>query len=289
MRAGLYATGKDLSQPDRARIHMADGKLQRQIEAARAYEALFVPALVEQFAPKVADAARVGKGERVLDIACGTGVLAREALKRVGPGGRVVGIDVVPGMLAVAQQIAPDVEWREGKAESLPFSDGSFDAVVSQFGLMFFMDRAQAIREMLRVLTSGGRLAVAVWNSLQSIPAYAVEVELLERIGGKQAADALRAPFVLGDRDELRDLFREAGAYSIEVATHSGRALFPSIRVMVEADLRGWLPVMGVNLSEKQISQILDEADDALAAYTTSDGQVRFDLSAHVLTGKASE
>jgi SAM-dependent methyltransferase len=270
-------------------LHVSDPTMQSQVEAARAYETLFVPALVGQFAPKVADAARVGQGERVLDVACGTGVLARETLKRVGPSGRVVGIDVVPGMLEVAQQIEPDIEWRQGKAESLPFSDGSFDAVVSQFGLMFFLDRLQAIREMLRVLTSGGRLAVAVWNSLQSIPAYAVAVELFERIGGKQAADALRAPFVLGGPDELRDMFRDAGAYSIEVTTHSGRALFPSIRVMVEADLRGWLPVMGVNLSEEQISQILYEAEAALAPYVTSDGQVRFDISAHIVTAKASE
>jgi ubiquinone/menaquinone biosynthesis C-methylase UbiE len=262
---------------------------QAQIEAARAYEALFVPALVGQFASKVADAARLVEGERVLDVACGTGVLARETLKRVGASGRVVGIDAVPGMIAVAQEIAPAVEWRQGKAESLPFSDGSFDAVVCQFGLMFFVDRAQAIGEMLRVLTSTGRLAVAVWNSLQNIPSYAVETELFERIGGKQAADALRAPFVLGDTDELREMFRDAGAASIAVKTHSGQALFPSVRVMVEADLRGWLPLMGVNLSEEEIRQILDEAEGALDAYRTSDGQVRFEISAHIVSGKRSE
>ena len=267
---------------------MSDPALQSQIEAARAYEALFVPALVGQFAPKVADAARIVEGERVLDIACGTGTVAREALKRVGPGGRVVGIDAVPGMIEVAKQIAPAVEWRTGKAESIPFSDGSFDAVVSQFGLMF-MDRAQAIGEMLRVLTPRGRLAVAVWNSLENIPAYAVGAELFERIGGQQAADALRVPFLLGDPNELREMFSDAGADSVEVTTHSGTALFPSIRVMVEADLRGWLPVMGVNLSEEQISQILEEAEAVLSAYETSDGQVRFDISAHIVTGKTSQ
>lgn len=264
---------------------MSDPALQPQIEAARSYEALFVPALVGQFAPKVADAARVQKGQRVLDVACGTGVLAREVLRRVGPTGHVAGIDPVPGMIEVAKQIASAVEWRQGTAESLPFSDKSFDAVVSQFGLMFFTDRRQAIREMLRVLTSSGRLAVAVWDSLENIPAYAAPVELLQRTAGQQAADALRAPFVLGDQSELRKVFSEAGVNSVEVTTHSGTASFPSIRAMVEADLRGWLPVMGVNLSEEQISQILEEAEALLGAYTTSDGQVRFDLSAHIVTG----
>jgi len=267
---------------------MSDDTLQRQIEAARAYEALFVPALLGQFAPKVADAARVGEGERVLDVACGTGVLAREVLSRVGPSGRVAGVDANAGMIAVAKQIAPDIEWHHGKAESVPFPDESFDAVVSQFGLMFFTDRAQAIQEMLRVLNASGRLAVAVWDVFENVPAYAAEVELLQRTAGQQAADALRAPFVLGDRDELSRMFSEAGARSVEVTTHSGTALFPSIRTLVEADLRGWLPVMGVNLPEEQISQILHEAETALSSHATSDGQVRFDVSAHIVTGKSS-
>ena len=264
---------------------MSNPTLQHQMEAATAYEALFVPALFRQFAPKVADAAGVSNGQRVLDVACGTGALAREILRRVGPGGLVSGIDAVPGMIEVARDIAPAVDWRVGRAESLPFSDGSFDAVVSQFGLMFFTDRAQAIREMLRVLSSRGRFAVAVWDSLHNIPAYAAADELLQRTLGQQASDALRAPFTLGDRDELSKMFSEAGAKAVDVSTHSGTAVFPSIRTMVEADLRGWLPVMGVNLSEEQISQTLHEAETALAAYAMSDGQVRFPLSAHIVAG----
>lgn len=248
-----------------------------------------MPALLGQFAPKVADAATVVNGERVLDVACGTGVLAREILRRVGPSGSVAGIDPDPGMIEVAKEITPSVEWRQGRAESLPFSDGSFDAVVSQFGLMFFTDRAQAIREMLRVLTHGGRLVTAVWDSFQNIPAYALEVELLQRTAGQKAADALRAPFVLGDRDELTKLFSDVGIDSIEITSHSGTALFPSIRIMVEADLRGWLPLMGVILPEEQISQILDEAEAVLGAYATNDGQARFDVSAHLVTVKKTD
>lgn len=264
---------------------MNEVKLQQQIEAARAYEALFVPALFEQYAVKVADAVRVRNGERVLDVACGTGVLAREILRRVGPTGRVAGIDPVLGMIEVAKQNAPAVEWHEGNAESLPFADESFDVVVSQFGLMFFTDRARAIQEMLRVLTAGGRFAVAVWDSLENIPAYASAVELLQRTAGQQAADALRAPFELGNRSELSKLFSEVGANSIEVTSHPGTAMFPSIRMLVEAELRGWLPVMGVILSEEQISQILNEAETALAAYAMINGQVRFEVSAHIVTG----
>lgn len=265
---------------------MSKPTLQAQVDAANAYEALFVPALFGQWAPKVADAAQIQPGQRVLDVACGTGILAREIAARIGSAGRVVGIDPSHGMVAVAKQLAPAIEWREGVAESLPFPDQSFDAVVSQFGLMFFADRRQALREMVRVLTPGGRLAVAVWDSLDNIPAYASEVALLERMAGRQGADALRAPFVLGDRKDLAALFSEAGAASAQVATHRGTARFPSIRTMVEADLRGWLPVMGVILSEDQIDRILQEARQALSSYATADGEVTFHLSALLVTAK---
>lgn len=263
---------------------MSDAMLHAATDAANAYEAMFVPALFGQWAPKVADAAQLRPGERVLDAACGTGVLAREAARRVGPGGHVAAIDPDPGMIAVARQLEPAVEWREGIAESLPFADASFDAVVSQFGLMFFAGRHRALREMMRVLVPGGRLAIAVWDSLERSPAFAAEVALLEEGAGRRAADALRAPFVLGDPGALAALFAEAGIPTATITTHEGEAHFPSIRTMVEADLRGWLPVMGVVLPEEQISEILRRAEAALASHAAPDGQVTFSLSAHIVT-----
>jgi ubiquinone/menaquinone biosynthesis C-methylase UbiE len=99
--------------------------------AAEVYEEFFVPALFEEWTDRVAEAARVGPGARVLDVACGTGVLARKVAGRVGSTGSVVGLDVNDGMLAVARRAAPGIEWRQGRAEALPFGDASFDAVVS--------------------------------------------------------------------------------------------------------------------------------------------------------------
>jgi len=117
--------------------------LQIQIEAAKAYEALFVPALFGQWATRLLDAAQIQAGQRVLDVACGTGALARAAVTHSNGGGYVAGIDPNPGMVAVAQQMEPKVDWRTGVAEALPFPDDSFDVVVSQFGLMFFTDRKE--------------------------------------------------------------------------------------------------------------------------------------------------
>jgi SAM-dependent methyltransferase len=258
--------------------------LQAQIDAATAYEELFVPALFEEWAPRVVAAAQLQPGQRVLDVACGTGVLARKAALCVESTGSVVGVDANPGMLVVAERLAPGIEWREGTAEALPFPDGSFDAVVSQFSLMFFADRRKALREMLRVLAPGSRLAVAVWDSLDNTPAYAAEVALLERIAGQRAADALRAPFVLGGRKELAELFASVGAPSVEITTYNGTGRFPNLQSMVEADLRGWLPVMGVDLSEDLIRRILDEAEHALARHVTAQGTVEFDSPGHVVT-----
>lgn len=267
---------------------MRDVPSQEQLAAANAYEALFVPALFQEWAPRVIEAAEIRPDHRVLDVACGTGILAREVFVRFQSAGSVSGLDPSPGMLSVAARLAPEIDWQQGVAESLPFPDHSFDAVVSQFGLMFFADRPKSLREMLRVLTRGGRVAVAVWDSLDHTPAYAAEVDLLERISGRNAADALRAPFVLGDRNELATLFKAAGVTSVKISTHRGTARFPSIRTMVGADVRGWLPVMGVVLPEDQIEQILAEADQILKPYVTKEGEVVFDSPAHIITGTRS-
>ena len=264
---------------------MADSALQAQIEAAIAYEEFFVPALFQEWAPRLVAAAQLQPGQRVLDVACGTGVLARESATCVGATGAVVGLDRNPGMLTVARRLAPGIEWREGTAEALPYPDHSFDAVVSQFGLMYFTDRGQALREILRVLAPGSRLAVAVWDSLDHTPAYAAELALLERIAGRRGADALRAPFVLGDQQELAMLVAGAGFAAVAVTAHHGTAKFPSLRSMIEADLRGWLPVMGVVLSEEQIARAIAEAGDALNIYVTAEGRVEFDSPAHIVTG----
>ena len=250
--------------------------------AAEIYEEFFVPALFLQWSLRVADAAQLAPGQKVLDVACGTGVLAREAAKRVDPGGAVVGLDRNEGMLAVARRKASGIEWRLGRAESLPFADHAFDAVVSQFGLMFFEDRIAALKEMWRVLRAGGRLAVAVWDALDHTPGYAAMTALLRRLFGERVANELRAPFVLGDPDALRPVFAEAGVPKVEIRTLDGTARFPSIESWVHTNVKGW--TLADLIDDAQYQRLLQEAAKELSPYVQRDGTVAFCCPAHVVT-----
>jgi ubiquinone/menaquinone biosynthesis C-methylase UbiE len=250
--------------------------------AAEVYETFFVPALFQEWTDRVADAARVGPGERVLDVACGTGALTRTVAARVGPKGAAIGLDVNDGMLAVARRKAPQLDWRSGRAEALPFEPDSFDAVVSQFGLMFFEDRRAALAEMMRVLRRDGRLAVAVWDSLDRTPGYAAVTRLLQKLFGDRAADALRAPFVLGDPSALRSLFATAGVPNATVTTVKGTARFPSIKAWMYTDVKGW--TLADMIDEAQFARLLEEAEKALRPFLAADGTVAFEAPAHIIT-----
>lgn len=267
---------------------MNDSVHQSQIEGAEAYERLMVPALFAPWTDHVCRAARVRQGADVLDLACGTGVLARAAWRQMGEHGRLSGLDPNPGMLEVARRLRPEVDWREGAAESVPFPNDSFDTVVSQFGLMFFRDREQSLQEMIRVLRPEGTFAIAVWDSLVRNPAYALEVSIVRAIAGDRAADPIAAPFQLGDLEVFRSLVAGGGVRSVDTVTVQETGRFPGIESMVEADLRGWLPVVGVILSEEEIHTIVAECRKQLGTYVQPDGAVAFPMSAHIAFGRVN-
>ena len=179
--------------------------------AAEVYEAFFVPALFLEWAPRVASAARLAAGQNVLDVACGTGVLAREAARRVQPGGTVTGLDRNEGMLAVARRKAPEIKWRLGRAEALPFEDKSFDAAISTFGIMFAPRQSVAAEELARVVRPGGRIALCSWRPAGFIG------EMFKTVGSYVPPPAgVQSPLLWATEPHLSHLFGD-GIASLDV------------------------------------------------------------------------
>lgn len=191
---------------------------QQSGNAAENYERYFVPTIGRPFATAWLDAAGLQPGERVLDVACGTGVVTRLAAERVGPNGAVAGLDINPAMLAVARTVpssGPSIEWHEASAESLPLADGSFDVVLSSLGLQFVPDKASALREMRRVLAPHGRLAIATVGPTP--PLFAILEQALARHVKPEVAAFMRAVFSLHEPQELEKLASGAGFRDVEV------------------------------------------------------------------------
>ncbi len=250
--------------------------------AAEVYESFFVPALFAPWPPVVLDAVGLRHGEDLLDVGCGTGVLAREAARRLGDSGSVTGLDVNPGMLAVAGRAPERVRWVEGPAECLPFGDAEFDRVTSQFVLMFVPDPVLALREMARVTRRGKRVAVATWCAVGESPGYAAMVELLDEVLGRAAAEALLAPFVLGTADVVRGLLGQALG-DVQVTRHRGEARFASLDQWLHTDIRGW--TLAGSVDEDQYAELCARARTRLARFVGADGRVRFDAPALVGVG----
>lgn len=182
------------------------------------YERYFVPAIARPAAEDLLQVAALRPGERVLDVACGTGVVTRLAAERVGPSGSVAGLDLNPGMLAVARSKTPSnlsIDWYESSAEAMPLPDEVFDVVLCQMGLQFMPDKAAALREMRRVLVPSGRL---VLNLPGPTPAsFSIFEEMLARHIDPQAAAFANTVFSLHDADTVRELMQSAGLRDVKI------------------------------------------------------------------------
>lgn len=262
-----------------SQLNFADLKV-----TAEAYEERLVPAVFEESAGMLVEEAKIAPGQDVLDAACGTGIVARTAADRVNPNGSVTGVDINPGMLTVARQISPDIQWHEASVEALPFDDETFDVVLSQFALMFFPDPEAALREMIRVLKPRGRLAVSVFDGIDRQPLYGGTADVYERIIGKSAGDAGRGPFTMGDTDELASLFAAAGIGTAEVTTCQPKVRFQSARDLVLAEIEGWFPLAQIDVDERTIEAVVQEVDRLVDTFRTAGGTIEAPIPIHIVT-----
>lgn len=180
--------------------------------AAENYQRYFLPAIATPVSAGLLETARLQPGERILDVACGTGVIARLAAEAVGPAGSVTGVDLAPGMIDVARATpapaGPPIEWHIGDAATLPFPDDTYDTVLCQMGLMFISDRPAAIAEMRRTLVPGGRLVISTPGAIQP-PFEILERALIENISA-DLGGFVRAVFSMRDPGALASLLRGA-------------------------------------------------------------------------------
>jgi SAM-dependent methyltransferase len=233
--------------------------------SAEAYEEYLVPAIFGPWAVELVDLAAPRPGDRVLDVACGTGAVIREVAHRVGSSGSLSGVDLNPTMLETAARRSATeapIEWREASAIDLPFPGASFDLVLCQQALQFVDDPERAIREMRRVLADGGRLAVATWCGLGHNRPFALFAEALERHSAP-AGDIMRSPFALGDRDELRALLSTGGLVRQRLLMHCRVSRFPSISEFLRHEMLA-SPLAG------PLGQLDQAAFDALVADVTA-------------------
>jgi len=242
-----------------------------------------VPAVFGPWAKDLLDTVVLAAGTRVLDVACGTGIVARLAASQVGPTGRVVGLDTNEAMLAVAraqpQPTGAQVEWQQGDATKLPFPDAEFGAVLCQQGLQYVPDRAAAIREMKRVLASGGRLGLSVFS--QSVGFQIFERTAAQFVGEKAAA-IMREPFALADLDELSGFLRTAKLSTVQIHTKTLPARFASARDFIDYQLGGRLANAVSPLSDETRTALIAALCKAFEPYVNSDG-LAFPMEAHVV------
>jgi ubiquinone/menaquinone biosynthesis C-methylase UbiE len=239
--------------------------------AAELYHRYLVPAVTAPWAADLLTRAGLRRDERVLDVACGTGVVARMAAERVGAGGRVVGLDINHGMLAVARTLpvvrGAEIGWLEGSVSALPFTERTFDAVVCQLGLQFFPDRPQALREIRRVLAAQGRLALNVFSEIERNPAAHALADALERHLGEGTSLAKRSEHALADTEELRALLTAGGFDRVVIQTARKAIRFPSVREYVRIQVTATpLAALTAALEAADVDQLLDALSADLAA-----------------------
>lgn len=210
---------------------------------AQAYQSYFGPAIFEPLAERVLAVAAPEAGEEVIDVACGTGILARRAALHAGPSGRVVGVDVNPAMLETARAVgsldgSAPIEYRQGDGTALDEPSDAYDLAYCQQGLQFFPDRAAGASELRRMVRGGGRAVVAVWQDIDRHPLYGAladaEEPHLSALGVSLGRAELVAPFSLGDPDELQGLLRTAGFADVKIVPVSIEARFSDADRFVE-------------------------------------------------------
>jgi ubiquinone/menaquinone biosynthesis C-methylase UbiE len=264
---------------------------QMNTDGPETYEKYMVPIWMADWSDDLITAGGVGPGKRVLDVACGTGIVARKVARLVGPGGCIAGLDANEGMLRVARRCAENeqvtgIEWYKSDVTKMPFPDGAFDIVLCQQGLQFFPDKAAALREMARVLAPGGRLALGVWGRPEKSPHVPVICDVFTRYFGEESTTMFHVACSLSDQRVLHDLVRDVGFSGIHIQAGIKIARHPSLTEFIPAYF-SIFPVAAqiAAMPEEDRNEMFCCIMTALSAYMENDG-LAVPTENYILTAK---
>lgn len=268
-------------------------KTDEKMSPAQMYEKYIVQSTFVPWTPILIDLAKPQPGEHVLDMACGTGIVARHLAPIIGKKGKIVGVDISPSMLQVAQTIAKkqglEAEWIEAKGENTGLPDHSFDLIICQQGLQFFSDRKAGVKEMLRVLKPRGRAVVSVWTSLENHQIW----EAVCRSESKHLnipLSQVSTPWTMGNAKELNILFENAGFKEIEIKTETELVRYPSADTFIELSLAAAVAMMPHLAQDEAKKANLIEAtkkdtEHILQEYNTANGLI-FPMQSNIVVAK---
>jgi len=252
----------------------------------RAHEQYLVPAIYSQWASRVADIAEIEVGQEVLDVACGTGSLARAAQFETGLKGKVTGLDLSEKMLEAARRSSQLIDWKLGDAAAMPFENDRFDRVMCQFSFMFINNRVATIKEMIRVCKPDGMVILAIWGPLAPSSAYDDLIRIIREVSGDHAAKKLALPWDLGKPGVMDSLLISSGVNEYECHERVGLAKYPSIRALLEAHLH--LAGEFDKLDEGAFQALLNTAEINLHKHLSPDRQLLTQLNARVFKIRAA-
>ncbi len=252
---------------------------------AEAYERLLVDSLFRPFADELLNRVEPKRNGNLLDVACGTGIVARLARRRLDPAAQIVGVDSAPGMLDVARRIDPTIDWRDGNAMKLPVGENEqFSIVTCHQGVQFFPDKPAALREMRRVLRPEGRLGLATWRPLADIPFF----RELDDLAQKELGPFTDSRHSFGDAKVIKDLLVSAGFGEVTVQTFShdvhvtgDSPAFARLNAMAVAGMSPDTKGMDDQQKNAIVSRLVEKSLDILARYSKG-GTLIFSLATNI-------
>jgi len=274
---------------------MSEGHWQLEGNAAELFQRYLVPSITAKWAEDLVNRAQLRAGEDLLDVACGTGVVARLAARKAKLG-RITGLDLNAGMLAVARRVSNEgapASWIEGSALYLPFPSSSFDAVLCQLGLQFFPDQPRALREMRRVVREPGRVALSVYSPIERTPGANAFVRALDDVLGPEASRIKRGEHSFANPAQLEKLLSDAGFATVDVQTVVQTLIFPSVLDYVRFQLLA-TPMTGLlkDKPESQRREIISSVANKAAILSTPSmldgGKFTFPQEAYVAVARPS-